>query len=92
MEYLDQVEGKMRARATLGSVLNVRLKQHEEKHRRTKGGLKYSTVPTLFACLDGFATSFIRLYLSNLKLNVGPADRRTILNEGATSVKVNASR
>lgn len=44
------------------------------------------------ACLDVLPTSFIKLYFSSLKLSVGPADKRTIRNEGATSVSVKASR
>ena len=34
----------------------------------------------------------MRLYLSTLKLSVGPADRRTMRMDGATSVSVNARR
>ena len=44
----------------------------------------------LFALRDVRVISFNRLYRSILKLNVGPAERRTIRNEGATSVSVNA--
>jgi hypothetical protein len=58
---------------------------------RTKGGLKYS-IPILRALLDVFNTSFTRLYLSTLKLSVGPADSLIILNEGAIGVSVNASK
>lgn len=58
----------------------------------TRGGLKYSTVPMLFALRDALVTSFDRLYLSILKLSVGPAESLKILNDGATSVRVNASK
>lgn len=57
----------------------------------TSGGDKYSN-PILLARLTLFSTSLTRLYLSTLKLNVGPPGNLTILNDGATSVKVNARR
>jgi hypothetical protein len=56
-----------------------------------KGGLRYS-MPMLRARFDIFNTSFTRLYLSTLKLSVGPADSLTILSEGAIGVNVNASK
>lgn len=59
---------------------------------RTRGGLRYSTVPTLFALRDVLVMSLSRLYRSILKLNVGPLGARTMRNEGAMSVRVNASR
>ena len=59
---------------------------------RTSGGVRYSTLPILFALLELRIMSFARLYLSILKLRVGPADNLTIRNEGARSVKVNARR
>lgn len=46
----------------------------------------------LFARLTLLSTSLTRLYLSTLKLNVGPLGSLMILNDGATSVKVNARR
>ena len=58
----------------------------------TKGGLRYSTVPSFFALLLALCTSFNRLYLSILKLKVGPALSLTIRKDGATSVNVNASK
>lgn len=63
-----------------------------KKEKRTKGGLRYSTILTLLLLLMEFCTSFTRLYLSILKLSVGPFDSLTILSDGATSVSVNASR
>jgi len=41
---------------------------------------------------DAFRISFIKLYLSTLKLNVGPAGNRTSLREGAMGVRVKARR
>lgn len=58
----------------------------------TSGGVRYSTLLILRALLELLRTSFTRLYRSILKLSVGPADSRTIRNEGATSVRVNASK
>ena len=46
----------------------------------------------LRALRDEWMMSFTRLYRSILKLSVGPAERRTIRIDGATSVSVNASR
>lgn len=46
----------------------------------------------LLALLELWMMSFTRLYRSIRKLSVGPADNLTILNEGATSVKVKARR
>ncbi len=46
----------------------------------------------LRALLDELMISLTKLYLSSLKLSVGPADRRTIRIEDATSVRVNARR
>lgn len=60
--------------------------------KRTRGGLIYSTALTLFLLLTEPCTSFAKLYLSTLKLNVGPFDSLTILSEGATSVSVSARR
>lgn len=57
----------------------------------SSGGDKYSN-PILFARFPLFRTSLTRLYLSTLKLNVGPLGNLIILNDGATSVKVNARR
>lgn len=57
----------------------------------TKGGDKYSN-PTLFARFTLLSISFTRLYLSTLKLNVGPPGNLMTLNDGATSVNVNARR
>jgi hypothetical protein len=57
----------------------------------TSGGDKYSN-PILFARFTLFNTSLQRLYLSILKLKVGPPGNLTILSDGATSVKVNARR
>lgn len=59
--------------------------------KTNKGGLKYS-MPILRALLDMFRISFTRLYLSTLKLSVGPAANLIILNEGAIGVSVKASR
>ena len=59
---------------------------------RTKGGLRYSTVLMLRALREELMMSFTRLYLSTLKLSVGPADSLTMRIDGATSVSVNASR
>jgi hypothetical protein len=60
--------------------------------KRTRGGLKYSTVPILFALREALATSFERLYRSIRKLSVGPAESLKILKDGATSLRVNASK
>lgn len=57
----------------------------------TRGGDKYSN-PTLFARFTLLRRSFIRLYLSTLKLNVGPPGNLITLNDGAISVNVNARR
>lgn len=62
-----------------------------ESAEHTKGGLRYS-IPILRALFDVFNTSFTRLYLSTLKLSVGPEDSLTILSEGAIGVSVNASK
>lgn len=62
------------------------------EQRLTSGGVRYSTLPILRALLELLRTSFTRLYRSILKLSVGPADRRTMRNEGAMSVRVNASK
>ncbi len=58
----------------------------------TRGGLRYSTVLMLRARRDELTRSFMRLYRSTRKLSVGPAERRTMRIDGATSVSVNASR
>jgi hypothetical protein len=70
------------------SVRNISINEHVE---HTKGGLRYS-MPILRALFDVFNTSFTRLYLSTLKLSVGPDDSLTILSEGAIGVNVNASK
>ncbi len=76
----------------LEQATRVRISIHNRtKWKHTKGGLRYS-MPILRAFLDVFKMSFIRLYLSTRKLRVGPEERRTIRNDGATGVKVNASR
>lgn len=63
----------------------------EEKcNVRTKGGVRYSK-PILLAFRVVEMTSFIKLYLSILKLSVGPSDNLTIRKDGATDVKVKAS-
>ena len=49
-------------------------------------------MPILFALRDVLVMSFSKLYLSTLKLSVGPAGRRAMRNEGATSVSVKARR
>lgn len=59
---------------------------------RTKGGLRYSTVLMLRALREDLIMSFTRLYLSTLKLSVGPAESLTMRIDGATSVSVNARR
>jgi hypothetical protein len=61
------------------------------KRKHTKGGLRYS-IPTLRALRDVLRISLIRLYLSILKLSVGPSDKRTIRREGAMGVRVKASK
>lgn len=62
-----------------------------KRKKHTKGGLRYS-IPTLRALRDVLRISLIRLYLSILKLSVGPSDKRTIRREGAMGVRVNASK
>lgn len=59
--------------------------------RRTKGGLRYS-MPMLRALREVLRMSFMRLYLSTLKLRVGPDERRIMRRDGAIGVRVNASR
>jgi hypothetical protein len=49
-------------------------------------------MPILRTLLDMFNTSLTRLYLSTLKLRVGPAVNLMILSEGAIGVNVNASK
>ena len=66
--------------------------EHEIATLLTNGGLKYSTVPTLFALFDVRVMSLSRLYRSILKLRVGPADKRTIRSDGAMSVRVKARK
>jgi hypothetical protein len=67
------------------AIINYMNKKH------TSGGLKYS-MPILRALLVTFSTSLTRLYLSTLKLSVGPEVNLIILNEGAIGVNVNASK
>jgi hypothetical protein len=47
-------------------------------------------MPMLRACRLALSKSLVRLYLSILKLRVGPADSRTMRNEGAMGVSVSA--
>ena len=72
-------------------VRGIRKIKQPEHDILTSGGDRYSN-PILFARLTLLNTSLTRLYLSTLKLNVGPPGNLIILNDGATSVKVNASR
>ena len=49
-------------------------------------------MPMLLACFEVLRMSLTRLYLSTLKLSVGPAESLTMRIDGATSVSVNARR
>jgi len=89
---LVPVEGRMRARAWVVVRNDLTGNPHNlSENTLTSGGDRYSN-PMLFARLTLFSTSLTRLYLSTLKLNVGPPGNLIILNDGATSVRVNAMR
>lgn len=87
---LEKGEGRTPVRAISENQLQYWFvaMNHQE---RTRGGLRYS-IPMLRALFDMFSTSFTRLYLSTLKLSVGPAVNLTIRNDGAIGVRVNASK
>lgn len=57
----------------------------------TNGGERYS-MPTLFARRALFIKSLAKLYRSILKLSVGPFVSLITLNDGATGVRVKASK
>jgi hypothetical protein len=49
-------------------------------------------MPMLRALREVFKMSFMRLYLSTLKLSVGPDESRIMRRDGAMGVRVNASK
>jgi hypothetical protein len=85
---LARVVGRMLKRAV--GIINMDDRQVAMK-KCTRGGLKYS-IPMLRDFREVLRISFMRLYFSTLKLRVGPADKRTIRSDGASGVRVNASR
>ena len=88
------VEGRMRVRAKAIFFRRKGIHRQPTQLKRnglTSGGDRYSN-PMLFARLTLLSTSLTRLYLSTLKLSVGPLGSLMILNDGATSAKVKARR